>query len=89
MASNSQEASEKHIGPNGRPEIYPLDDTAIALLTEMREQIKNAQLAMNTVIAYFARQHKLTGQIRLADNGRELIIEALPAAPQPKEVVTQ
>lgn len=74
---------------NGQPETYPLDDTAITFLAEIREQIKNAHLAMNTVLAYFARQHKLTGQIRLADNGRELIIEALPVEPQPKETVTQ
>ena len=63
------------MGIKPTPETYPLDDAAIALLTELREQVQSAQIAMNTVIAYFARQHGLQGKITLAGNGRELILE--------------
>lgn len=63
-------------------ETYPLDDAAIELLAELREQIRAANIASNAVIALFAKQHGLTGRIRIADNGRELILEAKPPRPR-------
>lgn len=60
-------------------ETFPLDDAAIDTVAELRENIKAAQIAINAVLSYFARQHKLKGKIQLSDNGRELIIYNLPA----------
>lgn len=59
--------------PNNH-EIYPLDEAAIATVAELRENMKAAQIALNAVLTYFARQHELKGRIQLADNGRELLL---------------
>lgn len=52
-------------------ERYSLDDTAIALIAELRS---TANIGIQTVLTYFARQNKLCGQVKLAENGREIII---------------
>lgn len=52
-------------------ETYPLDDAAISMLSEIRQA---ASLQMSSVLAYFARQNNIKGTVRLADNGREVII---------------
>lgn len=63
-------------------EHYPLDDAAIATLAEIRESMKAAQApflaAMQGVVSYFCRQHKLQGQVAIAENGRELILRRAP-----------
>ena len=59
-------------------EIFPLDEAAIVTVSELRENIKGAQIAINAVLGYFARQHELKGRIQLSDNGRELIIYNTP-----------
>ena len=53
---------------------FPLDDAAIQIIAECKDQIKKAQIAIESVIGYFCRQHNLTGRVGLHDNGRELII---------------
>lgn len=60
------------------PETFPLDDAAIEMVAEIRAQILAGQTSLNAVLSYFARQHKLNGQLALADNGRELIIKPMP-----------
>ena len=55
-------------------ERYPLDDDTITVVAELREQARMATVAINAILSYFARIHKLNGKIQLADNGRELII---------------
>ena len=55
-------------------EIFPLDEAAIATVAELRDNIRGAQIAINAVLSYFARQHELKGRIQLSDNGRELIV---------------
>ena len=59
-------------------EIFPLDEAAISTVQELRENIKAAQIAINAVLSYFARQHELQGRIQLSENGRELIIYNTP-----------
>jgi hypothetical protein len=54
-------------------ETFPLDDAAIASIAELREQLKTAQIAMNAILSYFARQHGLAGTWTLSENGRELV----------------
>lgn len=54
-------------------EAYPLDETTIGMVAELREQQKNAQIALNSILTYFARIHKLDGPWELAQNGRELV----------------
>lgn len=60
-------------GQNGE-ERFPLDDLAISMVAEAREGIKIAQVSIQAVLTYFARQHELKGNFQLAENGRELIL---------------
>lgn len=55
-------------------DTFPLDDAAIALIAELRQTITNAQVALNAILQYFAKQHGLSLPLQLADNGRELIL---------------
>src|SRR5215470_10794264 len=59
-------------------ERYPLDDSAIAMLAELHTNMRSAQVAVQAILTYFARMHKIEGQIQLADNGRELILRRTP-----------
>jgi len=61
---------------NQLPEAYPLDETAIAMINELKEQMKPFQIAVNAILTYFVRQHKLAGNWQVADNGRELVQQA-------------
>lgn len=68
-------------------EVFPLDDAAIAMIAELREQARTVPIIINAsiqaVLQYFARTHKLKGQFQLADNGREVILRSQPqGAPQ-------
>lgn len=64
-------------------EAYPLDEVTIGMIAELREQQKNAQLALNTILAYFARLHKLEGNWQLAPNERELARSGALGVPLP------
>ena len=66
---------DKELDIRVEPVTYPLDDAAITTIAELREQVKAAQIAMNAILNYFARQHDLKGQLMLADNGRELVLQ--------------
>lgn len=61
---------------NDSEERFPLDEAAIQLIAELDEQIKNASVATSAVAHYFARQHGIQGQFRIAENRRELILKA-------------
>ena len=63
------------------PEVFPLDDAAIEILAQTEQQVRDLNNGAQAVLAYFLRQHKLTGNWRLAPNRRELILEK--AAPVP------
>jgi hypothetical protein len=53
-------------------ENYPLDDAAISMLAETQQQIEALTAARQGMLTYFVRLHKLTGNWRVAANGREL-----------------
>ena len=59
-------------------ERFPLDDAAIACISELKEQMKANQIAIQAVLMYFARQHNLKGQISLAEGDQELILQEQP-----------
>jgi hypothetical protein len=63
--------------PNGE-ERFPLDEAAITIIAELRESAKAAQVSLNAILTYFARQHGLKGNYQLADNGRELVLRPAP-----------
>ena len=77
--------------PAVEPEVYPLDDASIGLLADIRKQLEalneqgrqlNAQATGALVL--FIRQHKLTGNWKPAENGKELVREPDPA-PVPQQ----
>ena len=70
---------------NNNNERFPLDEAGIQAIAELREQAKAAQIAMNAILGYFARQHELSGRLTLAENGRELILEAAPKSTETRE----
>lgn len=63
--------------PNG-DNFYPLDEHAIALFAQGLKQIETINAQMSGALQLYVRQHKLQGQWRLAENGREL--ERIPDA---------
>jgi hypothetical protein len=68
---------------NNNVDSFPLDDAAIATVAELKDTIRSAQVALNAVLTYFARQHELKGEMQLAQNGREIIFKRTPkGAPQ-------
>ena len=52
--------------------FYPLDEPAIALFADGQRQIESINARMVGVMQLYLRQHKLDGQGRVAENGREL-----------------
>ena len=54
---------------------FPLDEIAIGIVSDLREQMRPQQIALNAVLFYFARSHGIQGRFALADNGRELILQ--------------
>jgi hypothetical protein len=54
-------------------ENFPLDDAAIATISELDEQEKGISIARNAILSYFLRVHSLTGNWQLAANRRELV----------------
>lgn len=71
---------------NGAPaksvDFFPLDESTIAIFAEGTETIKLTNAQMSGALRLFLRQHKLEGNWRLAENGRELqrMPDAQPAA---------
>ena len=57
---------------NESDNFYPLDDVAIALFAQGLKQIEAVNAEMSGALKLYLRQHKLEGNWRLADNGREL-----------------
>lgn len=53
-------------------ETYQLDEETAAYLFELLEQIKGLNAQAQGALTLYVRQHKLKGQWRIADNGREL-----------------
>ena len=63
---------------NGNPKTLPLDEAAIGMIAELREQARMAEVGLQSIVMYFARQHGLQGQIQLAPNGKEVILKPMP-----------
>jgi len=62
-----------HMTENNDADNYcPLDDETAALFAEIHENIRMLTAQAQGVLALYLRQHKLTGQWKLADNGKEL-----------------
>ena len=53
----------------------------MSAIHELREQQKNAQIAINAIQFYFMKVHKLQGNWQLAENGRELIQQTPQTVP--------
>ena len=65
---------------------FPLDDATITTIAELRDNMRVAQIAINSVLSVFARQHNLydllqQGKLQIADGGRELIVRRQQPAP--------
>lgn len=54
-------------------EIVPLDDDLLALFAEFDRRAITLNGERQGALELFLRQHKLTGNWRLAENGRELV----------------
>lgn len=54
-------------------EVYPLDGAALEMLADIERQELACQVARQTVLNYFARQHAIGDGWQLAPNRRELI----------------
>jgi hypothetical protein len=67
-------------------ENYPLDDASINLLAELKAALDRQILATNSQIQgaliLFIRQQGLTGNWRVAENGRELVRDPAPVPAQ-------
>jgi hypothetical protein len=68
-------------------ENFPLDEATISVLADIkkaREQIEASAISLEGqrqgALIVFLRQHKLDGDWRVADNGRELVKAKAPAA---------
>lgn len=53
-------------------EHYPLDEPAIELFAEGRKQIDIINAQMQGAFRLYLKQHKLQGDWKLSDNGKEL-----------------
>ena len=58
--------------PLNDTENYPLDEASIAIFAEGVKQIDLVNAQMGGALRLFLRQHKLPGNWRIAQNGREL-----------------
>jgi hypothetical protein len=56
-------------------ETYPLDDAAIETIAMATKQTAEINLGVQAVLNYFLRQHKLKGNWRVAENGKELVLD--------------
>lgn len=53
--------------------IFPLDDDAIAMITQADEQLRSVNAQVSGMLAYFIKKAKLEGTWKIADNRRELV----------------
>ena len=70
---------------NSNNHRFPLDETAIALISEIREQmiphhqaIERGNAALSALLAYIMRANNLDGRWKLAENHRELVHQEEP-----------
>jgi len=58
---------------NNDPDNFcPLDEETAGVFAELQEQIKMLNAQAHGVLTLYLRQHKLPGQWRVAENGKEL-----------------
>lgn len=57
---------------NDADNYSPLDEETAALFAEIREQVQLLNAQAQGVLRLYLRQHNLSGQWRVDDNGREL-----------------
>ena len=53
-------------------DFFPLDDATIAMIGEVRDQMKALDNQLKGALNLYLRQHKLSGLWNVAENGREL-----------------
>ena len=58
---------------NATLETYPLDESMIALMEDLNQQLVMVQAARNGALMLYLRQHKLSGGWKVADNLREIV----------------
>jgi hypothetical protein len=65
--------NEQTNSQGAEPELYPLDETTIALMAEINTEMAKLSSRAEGALLLFLRQHKLQGNWRMAANGRELM----------------
>ena len=53
-------------------DTFPLDDAAIKMIADLHRQMEPLNIAMQSILQYFALQHDLQGKWMLAPNRKEL-----------------
>lgn len=71
--NGQQEMTPAQQEAQAAPEMFPLDDAAIATIQELDQQERDINIARNAMLGYFLRQHNLQGNWRVAPNRRELM----------------
>ena len=67
-----KEARELENAGAAAEDTFPLDDAAIAICADFRQQAQMIEAQARGALSLFMRQHSLTGNWQLAPNGREL-----------------
>ena len=62
---------EQNKQPN-EADCYPLDDASIEVFAEGRKQIDIINAQLNGAFRLYVKQHKLQGNWKLSDSGKEL-----------------
>jgi hypothetical protein len=70
--------SDEHTNNNSEivatePELFPLDEAAITLLADIRNQMRMLEAQSQGALVLFIRQHNLKGNWQMSENGRELV----------------
>jgi len=56
-------------------ETFPLDEAAIETIAMANKQVHEINLGVQATLNYFLRQHKLKGNWKVAENGKELVLD--------------
>jgi hypothetical protein len=54
---------------------FPLSESIIEFIREMRQQMRDLDQRVNGVLQFFCKEHNIKGNVRLSDDGTELILE--------------
>ena len=65
--------------------IYELDDLTVEMVGEMFAQMKAAEVAINTMLHYYARKNNIRGTVKLGADRRTVEVVRAPGKPMPGE----